>query len=359
MKQLSVRTSTHDYTVSIGENLRFELDQFIEKHYSSIYIITDDTVGPLYLDDVKEALRKQDGPVYAIEVPSGESSKSIDMYYKLHTAFMEQSLDRRSLLIALGGGVVGDLTGFVAATYMRGIDYIQVPTTILAHDSSVGGKVAINHELGKNMIGSFYPPVAVVYDVAMLDSLPPAELRSGYAELVKEAYIADEAFLQELWHTSLTGLDRKQLIEHLHKGIAIKAGIVEADEKEADIRMFLNLGHTLAHAIETEKGYGKITHGEAVAIGMLFALKVSKRYTKASLEENKLFEWLRQNHYPLSISDLSIERLINHMKRDKKVTFQHLQMVLLKKIGIPEVRQVTDEQVREVFTELKKELDAG
>lgn len=358
MRELSVRTSTHDYTVSIGENVRFELDRFIQKSYSAIYVITDDVVGRLYLNDVTEALEKLDIPVYTTAVPSGEASKSMAMYDQLQTTLMESSMDRQSLLIALGGGVVGDLAGFVAATYMRGVDYIQVPTTILSHDSSVGGKVAINHALGKNMIGSFYPPVAVVYDVTMLVSLPSEEVRSGYAELVKEAYIADEDFLQELLATSLLALDKRQLIDHLYKGIAIKARIVEADEKEANIRMFLNFGHTLAHAIETEKGYGEMTHGEAVAIGMLFALEVSKRSTKEPLQEKKLLEWLRRNHYPLSISELHIDSLIEHMKRDKKATFHHLQMVLLKQIGMPEVMQVTEQQIKEVYMELKKELDA-
>src|SRR5699024_1654322 len=141
-------------------------------------------------------------------------------------------------------------------TYMRGIDYIQVPTTILAHDSSVGGKVAINHELGKNMIGSFFPPKAVVYDVSTVFTLPEAEIRSGYAELIKEAFIADEAFLQQLWQITLNRLSPEQIKQHLYKGIQIKANIVEQDEREANIRKFLNFGHTLAHALETELGYG-------------------------------------------------------------------------------------------------------
>src|SRR5699024_9392483 len=177
--------------VSGGGELRFRLNNLITKGYSKILIVTEDVVGSLYLDDVLNSLSEAKTHI----IPSADASKSLDMYSQLLTYLFKHHLDRNGLIIALGGGVVGDLAGFVAATYMLGIDYIQIPTTILAHDSSIGGKVAINHELGKNMIGSFYPPVAVVYDVDCLTTLPASEVRSGYAELVKEAFIRYTDFL--------------------------------------------------------------------------------------------------------------------------------------------------------------------
>src|SRR5699024_9276236 len=191
-------------------------------------------------------------------IQHGEEAKGVDTYYKLLTDAITAGLDRQSLIIALGGGVVGDVAGFVSATFMRGIDYVQMPTTILAHDSSVGGKVAINHEQGKNMIGSFYPPRAVIYDITTLSTLNLQEIRSGYAELVKEALIADEVFFNSLMDTDVTALTSLQLSADLQQGMAIKSQIVEADERESGVRKHLNLGHTLDHALEAELGYGNI-----------------------------------------------------------------------------------------------------
>lgn len=355
MKKLSVKTSTHPYNIYIGEKIRFQLKELIPNKYSSILIITDDHVAPLYLADIKGALENE--TVFEAIIPSGEASKNIHTYYELQTIALENNLDRKSLIIALGGGVIGDLAGFVAATFMRGIDYIQVPTTILAHDSSVGGKVAINHELGKNMIGNFYPPRAVVYDVETLKTLPKHEIRSGYAELVKEAFIADELFLNDLFKTNIYEVPDNELIEHLYNGIKIKANIVEQDEKEADIRKFLNFGHTFAHALETELGYGKITHGEAVAIGMLFAIKVSDERLHTSLPADKLYNWLIFNGYPLSLQEIDMERIIDHMKRDKKSLSKQVQMVLLEKIGKPQVIHLEDDELKQLLQIFLKELN--
>lgn len=340
---LSVQSSSHAYEIIIGADIRFRLLEYLPKNYSSILIVTDDKVAKLYLEDIRTNFSTSN--VFEAIVPSGEQSKSFDTYYALQTKAIECGLDRQSLIIALGGGVVGDLAGFVAATFMRGIDYIQVPTTILAHDSSVGGKVAINHEQGKNLIGNFYPPQAVVYDVNTLHSLKESEIRSGYAELVKEALIADHKFYQALMDIDLNELTNGQLTEHLRKGIEIKASIVEADEKESNVRMYLNLGHTLAHAIEAELGYGSLTHGEAVAIGLLFALKVSEDYYEVELPYGKLSEWLQQNGYPLKIDDLPIYQLIDKMKHDKKAVNQRIQMVLLEQIGNPKVVTLEDHTI--------------
>lgn len=354
MNELLVKTSTHNYSVYIEKGIRHRLKEFLPKKYSSILIVTDDTISKLYLKDVEQALAGE--RVYRAIIPAGEGSKNIEQYYRLQTIAMENNLDRKALIIALGGGVVGDLAGFVAATFMRGIDYIQLPTTILAHDSSVGGKVAINHELGKNMIGSFYPPRAVIYDVEVLESLPDHEVRSGYAEIVKEAYIANVDLLESLLTCQINEATSHELNNHLFEGIKIKANIVEQDEKESHVRKFLNFGHTLAHALEAELGYGVITHGEAVAIGMIFALDVSEKYYNVSLKKDTYVNWLKNNHYPLSLYDIKLERIIEKMKLDKKAVNKTIQMVLLREIGLPEVVDFTDDEIYAYLEQFVKEM---
>jgi len=349
LKEILVQTSTHPYKIMIGEKLRFDLGSFLTKNYSSIMVITDEHVRDLYLEDIKQGL---DGhKVFTAVIPAGEQSKSIEQFYELHTKAIEYGLNRNSLIIALGGGVVGDLAGFAAATFMRGVDYIQVPTTILAHDSSVGGKVAINHSLGKNLIGNFYPPQAVVYDVETVHTLSEAEVRSGYAELVKEALISDTSFFEEIMQINLKQLDNGLLTEHLQAGIQVKAEIVEEDEKESGVRKFLNFGHTLGHAIEAELGYGKMTHGEAIAIGMLFAIDLSETHYNIQLPGAELNNWMSQNDYPVILPNLDANKLLTKMASDKKVLNDSIPMVLLKKIGLPETVEFEKE-------ELKKKLDA-
>lgn len=348
MDRLTVKSSMHTYEVIIGENIRFQLKEYITRDYSTIMIITDDNIANLYLKDVLNNFPED--VVFQSIVPNGEQSKDIETYYKLQTEAIENGLDRKSLIIALGGGVVGDLAGFVASTFLRGIDYIQIPTTILAHDSSVGGKVAINHTLGKNLIGSFYPPQAVIYDVGTLESLSPHEVRSGYAELVKEALISNEHFFYEILQIQLDNVSNKTLTNHLLDGIKVKSKIVEADEKESGVRMYLNLGHTLGHALEAELGYGTLTHGEAVAIGLLFAIRLSEQKYSIKLPYDSLYQWLIDNEYPLYLQDVKVENLIEKMKIDKKVVNKNIQMVLLKKIGEPVVEEIEE---KELFQYLK------
>ncbi|KKE79345.1 3-dehydroquinate synthase [Oceanobacillus caeni] len=343
MEKLEVKSSTHEYKIMIGEGIRYTLHQYLTKKYSSILIITDDKVAKLHLDAVKESLANE--KVYVSIIPAGEQSKNIDVFYQLHTDAIQYGLDRQSLVIALGGGVVGDLAGFVAATYMRGIDFIQVPTTILAHDSSVGGKVAINHELGKNMIGNFNSPVAVIYDVETLSTLSDIEIRSGYAELVKEALISNESTFNQLMNIRLNEISKDELKKHLSFGIKVKAKIVEEDENESGVRKYLNLGHTLGHAIEAELSYGKLTHGEAVAIGLLFALYVSNKEFEVDLPLESLLTWFKNNDYPLDIRECTSKKLVERMKSDKKATNKKIQMVLLEKVGKPTVKDFDDEVI--------------
>src|SRR5690625_3654940 len=353
MIEMTIQAGRHSYPIYIGEHIRHHLQQFIQKQYSSILVITDDTIAPLYKDYVIAALANE--KVYEVVVPSGEKSKSIDTYYSLQTTALENGLDRQSLIIALGGGVVGDLAGFVAATYMRGIDYVQIPTTILAHDSSVGGKVAINHKLGKNMIGNFYPPKAVIYDVNTLTTLPIHEVRSGYAEIMKEALIADENLFKNLLEIEVKNVSSSQLQYHLYEAIKVKAEIVEQDERESSVRKFLNLGHTFAHALEATLGYGKLTHGEAVAIGLLFAIKVSEEQLHVQLPYVPLKHWLRANDYPLTW-DANIQAMIRLMKSDKKSEKSRIQMVLMKSIGELMTKELSDDFLINALMEFKKEL---
>ncbi|WP_080874372.1 3-dehydroquinate synthase [Oceanobacillus timonensis] len=344
MKQLTIQSIQRHYPIVMESGLRFRLKKWLHEDYSSIFIITDDKIADKYLQDVTNSL--QDKAIYTSVVPSGEASKNIEVYYKLQSKAIESGLDRKSLIIALGGGVIGDLAGFVAATFMRGIDYVQMPTTILAHDSSVGGKVAINHASGKNLIGCFYPPAAVLYDTETLTSLPYREVRSGYAEILKEGLIADRSLAEALLPLSLKQISPEQLENHLEAGIKVKADIVEADEKESGIRKHLNFGHTLGHAFEATLGYGKVTHGEAVANGMLFALHVSEHVNGQLLPFQEFYHWMTMNEYPIiDIEEAHIDQLIKSMKSDKKSVSGHIQMVLLHKIGEPTVENLDDSSV--------------
>ncbi|MGI8315358.1 3-dehydroquinate synthase [Halobacillus mangrovi] len=351
MTSLMIQSSTHDYEVVLKAGARRELANYVDESYRTILIISDDKVAQIYLEDVVQSLR-ENHDVHTSVIPSGEASKSMTQYERLLDACIDAQLDRKSLIIALGGGMVGDLAGFVASTYLRGIDFIQMPTTILAHDSSVGGKVAINHSKGKNMIGSFYNPVMVIYDMETLSTLPEEEIRSGYGEVIKHALLSDEEWTNELFQFSLPSLTIDQLTSDLTRGIRVKADIVEKDEKEQGLRRHLNLGHTLAHAIEAELGYGKITHGEAVAIGICFTLQLSKYKLTSSLPVNDYVNWLKKNNYPVQkLQDLKPELLVERMKWDKKAVQQKIHYVLLTNIGSPCVMPVSEGELKE---ELKR-----
>ncbi len=352
METLFIETESKTYPLFIGGDIRFNTDKLvirtITQPITSILIVTDDNVAPLFLQDMKKCLSKI-APLCEYIIPSGEASKSFQMYYDIQGFALEKGLDRRSLVIALGGGVVGDIAGFVAATFMRGIPFIQVPTTLLAHDSSVGGKVAINHPLGKNMIGAFYQPEAVIYDTATLQSLPEREWRSGFAEVIKHGFIWDKEFLdwliEHVRDFSLVKDDVAQ--ELLLRSISVKKAVIKEDETEKGIRAFLNLGHTLGHAIENELGYGRITHGEAVVIGMLFAFRVSEDIYGIDLHITNIVDWLKQYNYEVTLpKQLEVDRLIATMKKDKKSEDGIVRMVLLKEIGKAEVVSVPEERLR-------------
>ncbi|WP_102274757.1 3-dehydroquinate synthase [Cytobacillus massiliigabonensis] len=349
MKQISIQTASKTYPVFIGSDVIKQLGAFINHAFpflSKVLIITDETVGDLYQFDIQQALA--DFRVQSYIVPSGEKAKTFEVYYQCLTFALENKLDRKSLVIAFGGGAVGDLGGFVAATFMRGIPFIQVPTTILAHDSAVGGKVAINHPSGKNMIGAFYQPEAVFYDLNFLESLPLHEKRSGFAEVVKHGLIHDPALY--LWLSehirSLVRLSVPDLSYMLARGIEVKNDFVSLDERETGVRAFLNFGHTLGHAIEAEAGYGKWTHGEAVVIGMLFALELSRKKAGLKFDSEYFKAWLKQLGYAIKLpKELSHEKLVERMRQDKKSIDQKVNFVLLKEIGSPISYEITDEEL--------------
>ncbi|MEH7114427.1 3-dehydroquinate synthase [Neobacillus niacini] len=347
MEAIQIQTSSKNYEVFVGEGIRNEISTFLSNHFPNltrILIITDETVGKIHLDKLVPLLSGWDPVVFT--APSGEKAKTFEVYYDALSNALENRLDRKSVILAFGGGAVGDLSGFVAASFMRGIPFIQVPTTILAHDSAVGGKVAINHPLGKNMIGAFHQPEAVFYDLELLNTLPEHEIRSGFAEVIKHALIYDVNFYEWL-KTDIRHLDSlptEQLFDSLSKGIKIKNEFVSKDEKETGIRAYLNFGHTLGHAIESEMGYGNFTHGEAVMIGMIFALKLSKDVLGFSFNTEEFINWIQKLGYQTEIpSHLSPERLLTKMKSDKKSAGGAVIFVLLEEIGKPKLQELSDD----------------
>ncbi|MFC7391569.1 3-dehydroquinate synthase [Scopulibacillus cellulosilyticus] len=351
MDKLIIQTKQADYPVYIGPGLRFRLAEMIPEKYSSFYIITDDQVGRYYGDEVYEALSGFKTSIYTVQ--SGENAKSMNTYQEILDDMLEKQLDRRTCVIALGGGVVGDLAGFVAATYLRGVGFIQMPTTLLAHDSSVGGKVAINHKMGKNLIGAFYHPSAVIYDTETLETLSLRERRSGFAELIKHSLIDSTRFFEQLKAAipDEAAMTPENIQPFIKEGIRVKAGIVREDERESGIRTHLNFGHTLGHAIESEFGYGRLAHGEAVAIGMVFAMHLSEHYYGHKLRTAEVSSWLEALGLPTQVpAGLSIESILHRMIYDKKTQEGRLRFVLMKEIGSVETKTVDIEEVKKVLS---------
>jgi 3-dehydroquinate synthase (EC 4.2.3.4) len=289
MRTLNVDLADRSYPIYIGEGL-LDDPRYFEPHIRGrqVAIVTNETIAPLYLDRLQKTLAAY--KVTTVVLPDGEAYKQWETLQLIFDGLLTARHDRKTTLIALGGGVIGDMTGFAAACYQRGVDFIQVPTTLLSQvDSSVGGKTGINHPLGKNMVGAFYQPQAVVIDTATLKTLPPRELSAGLAEVIKYGFICDEPFLTwlETHMSDLLALESTALTEAIERSCAAKARVVGADEKETGVRATLNLGHTFGHAIETHMGYGVWLHGEAVGAGTVMALEMSHRLgwlTKAELE---------------------------------------------------------------------------
>lgn len=355
--EITVDTPSKSYPIFIGSYAMDKLAEVVTSHqFTQLLVITDETVGPLHMDTLQKGL-PQNINTAVFTVPAGERAKRMDVYEDCLTFALEQGLDRKSCMIAFGGGAVGDLTGFVAATYMRGISFIQVPTTILAHDSAVGGKTAINHPLGKNMIGAFHQPEAVIYHTDFLRTLPEREVRSGFAEVMKHALIADPALLREMMDgiRDLNSLNDGLLAHTLQKGMEIKAEVVSVDEKENGLRAILNFGHTLGHVIETESGYGTITHGEAVAVGMVYAIRLSDRLLNLQFPIEDFCRWLNGLGYKLALPEqLSFSDAFTGMLRDKKTIDKNPRFVLLEEIGKPVITDVDKGVLEEIFNKMKE-----
>lgn len=358
MESILVNTVDDTYPVIVGSDALKELPNHLRGlSPSKILVITDTNVDKLY-GHVLVDLIGGDWKTYKYVIKSGEAAKSFEMFYELHSYALKNELDRKSVIIAFGGGVVGDLSGFVAATYMRGIPFIQVPTTLLAHDSAVGGKVAINHPEGKNMIGAFYQPKAVVYDSNFLQSLPANEMRSGFAEVIKHALIRSESLYQFLFKEirRLDDIKTEHLQRMILEGIQIKAAVVSKDEKELGLRAILNFGHTLGHAIEAEAGYGKLSHGDSIAIGMLFATWLSNKTLDVSLPYHELKLWFKEIGFPVEVpASQSTDQLISRMKKDKKTTSNQLTMIVLKEIGVTTSAIFSEDELYSLLNEWRAE----
>lgn len=337
MRTLQVDLGERSYPIHIGADLLSKAELFAP-HIAGkqVAIVTNETVAPLYLERLTQTLAGY--KVQPIVLPDGESFKNWETLQLIFDGLLTARHDRRTTIIALGGGVIGDMAGFAAACYQRGVDFIQVPTTLLSQvDSSVGGKTGINHPLGKNMVGAFYQPKAVLIDTATLRTLPPRELSAGLAEVIKYGLICDAPFLDwlETHMEALLVLEPTALTEAIERSCAAKARVVGADERESGIRATLNLGHTFGHAIETHMGYGVWLHGEAVAAGTVMALEMSRRLGWIdAAERDRSMRLLRAAGLPIvPPQEMTPAHFLEHMAVDKKVIDGQLRLVLLSRLG--------------------------
>jgi 3-dehydroquinate synthase len=338
METVNVNLGAYSYPILIGRGILSELGSRLKKHplARTIAVVTNPDIEALYGDIVRESLADSGFTPHFLVVPAGEETKSLKQAGELYDFFLEKKLERRSAVVALGGGVIGDLAGFMAATVLRGVPFVQVPTTLLAQvDSSVGGKVGINHPLGKNLIGAFYQPILVLADTETLRSLPEEEFRAGLAEVVKYGIIADKSFFEFLQShvDDILNLDESALIKVIRRSCEIKAQVVSADEREGGLRAVLNYGHTIGHAIEALTGYGRYKHGEAVAWGMVYAALLSKETGLADTVSRQRNLLTRFGLLGAPIPKLNPEKVIHAMFHDKKVADSQLRFVLTEKIG--------------------------
>jgi len=363
MRELTVDLGERSYPIYIGQGILNNIAGLFERHQlsrkSPLLVITDDEVAPLHLERVMARLQEGGFAASACVVPAGEPTKSLAQLEGIVTAALEAGLDRSSAIVALGGGVVGDLAGFAAASFMRGIRFVQIPTTILAHDSSVGGKVAVNHPMAKNIIGAFHQPELVLFDIDTLLTLPPRQVKAGLSEVIKHGLIWDAVFTQ--WcddnADKLLALDPEALSYALYTGCKVKAIVVSQDERENDLRAILNLGHTIGHALEAVAGYGELLHGEAIAIGMVGAAKLAQQFgydeSIHTITKNLFIKY----GLPVSIpAHLDTDSIMSAMMHDKKFKEGKMVYIIPMEIGKVEIRKdVTVDQVRGIVELLKKE----
>lgn len=337
MKIINVDLAENSYPIYLGEQLLSQPEMWNE-HLGGgrILVVSNDVVAPLYLETLATSLAGRDFDVHIL--PDGEQFKTLDTWSGIIDRLVSTHARRDAVIIALGGGVVGDISGFAAASYMRGIRFLQIPTTLLAQvDASVGGKTGVNHEKGKNLVGAFHQPAAVIIDTATLDTLAPREFSAGMAEVVKYGAINDPEFLDWLEEHSerIKAREREALNYLIERSVLNKADIVRQDEKEGGIRALLNFGHSFGHALEAETAYSQFLHGEAVAIGMVTAARLSEnRGLCPPGATEKLESLLRSFDLPVHIPQASsTEDLAEALKLDKKAVASGLRLILLKELG--------------------------
>lgn len=349
---LNVDLGERSYPILIGRGLLDDAE-LLTRHIGAgggkIAIVTNTTIAPLYLEKVAAPLRASGREIVTIVLPDGEEYKNWQSLNQVFDALLANKCDRKTTLVALGGGVIGDLTGYAAASYMRGVPFVQIPTTLLAQvDSSVGGKTGINHPLGKNMIGAFYQPRAVIADTATLDTLPARELSAGLAEVIKHGAILDLPFFEwiEANIGKLVARDPAALAHAILRSCEIKADVVRRDEREGGLRAVLNFGHTFGHAIENGLGYGEWLHGEAVGCGMVMAADLSHRLGLLGADDAlRVRRLVKAAGLPVTAPDLGAERWIELMEVDKKNEGGAIKFILLKPLGSPSITGAPREQL--------------
>ncbi|MFM8863532.1 MAG: 3-dehydroquinate synthase [Limnohabitans sp.] len=356
--KVAIALGDRSYDIHIGAGLLGQPDTWagLPKAQAAV-IVTNDTIAPLYEAPLRAALTPHYRQVHTVVLPDGEAHKDWQTLNRIFDALLGQGCDRKTVLFALGGGVIGDMTGFAAASYMRGVPFVQVPTTLLSQvDSSVGGKTAINHPLGKNMIGAFYQPVRVVCDLDTLRTLPERELSAGLAEVIKYGPIADMDFLAwiEAHIGALLAREPQALVRAVQRSCEIKAWVVGQDERESGLRAILNFGHTFGHAIEAGLGFGVWLHGEAVGCGMVMAAELSQRLGKVDTAfVARLKALIERAGLPvrgpvLNAADNALD-YIAHMRLDKKAVAGDIQFVLIDAPGKAAVQGAPDAMVRAVI----------
>ena len=359
MQKITVELEDRSYPIMLKRGLLSEVGSTLRDMGFSgrAAVVTNPVVEGLYGAAVTAGLKDAGFDPVVITIPDGESAKTIETASGIYDELIKNKMERSNLIIALGGGVVGDIAGFAAATYLRGVPYVHLPTTLLAQvDSSVGGKTAVNHPKGKNLIGAFYQPKAVFIDPETLQTLDGAELKSGFAEVVKYGVIWDKDFFALLEESAAAlaadpPASGDELIKAIERSCEIKAEVVGADERETGIRSILNFGHTFAHAIETGAGYGRFKHGEAVSIGMVMAAELSRKLDLCDDSvPARIKALLSALGLPVDLPELSAEALIESMKLDKKVAGGRIRFVLVSELGKVLLKEVDEEELRVFFS---------
>ncbi len=356
IESVSIDLGERSYPIHVGSGLLGDPASYDAVPRGSMaVIVSNTTVAPLYASSLAIALKQRHRRVELITLPDGEDHKDWATLNLIFDRLLAVGADRRTVLYALGGGVIGDMTGFAAASFMRGVPFVQVPTTLLAQvDSSVGGKSGINHPRGKNMIGAFHQPLCVVADLDSLRTLPPRELRAGLAEVIKYGPIADAAFLDwiEAHLDDLLASDPAALRQAVRRSCEIKALVVGADERESGLRAILNFGHTFGHAIEAGLGYGVWLHGEAVACGMAMAAELSARLgLLPESDAHRLVRLIERAGLPVRGPALGVERYLALMRADKKAEAGEIRFVVLEGLGRASLRGAPDDVVRQVLAQ--------